>query len=411
MKSSTLPTDVTETEVILDLSRLLSRIAHPTPTGVDRCEMAYARALLNILPKDQLKFGAVHPLGVYGRLSHRAVLRFLNLTEERWESRGFKSAWERRRFIATTLTSLRPRRIRSEHGKRRVYLLASHSNLTRPKLVQRILDREQAAMVCLVHDLIPLQFPEYARADGVAKHGLRMKTVMAYADGIITNSHATMAALSPWLDQSNHRHDVAVAYLGTHVGVAGPVDQSIESRPYYACIGTIEPRKNHLLLLNLWRKMATERGAINIPKLVIIGRRGWENEQVVDMLERCAVLRNCVEEHNNLSDDGVAKMLMGSRALLMPSFAEGYGMPVCEALALGVPVICSDLPSLREAGGGVPDYLAPLDGPAWERAVSDYSSPSSAARSAQLQRLSGWQPPTWSQHIDVVLNIVKRVVA
>ena len=80
-------------EIVLDLSRLLSRVLHPTPTGVDRVEMAYARGLAEAMP-DRLHFAAVHPSGFYGRLPRRAVARFLDLTEERWEHRGFTSIWD-----------------------------------------------------------------------------------------------------------------------------------------------------------------------------------------------------------------------------------------------------------------------------------------------------------------------------
>ena len=55
----------------------------------------------------------------------------------------------------------------------------------------------------------------------------------------------------------------------------------------------------------------------------------------------------------------------GARAVLLPSFAEGFGMPVAEALAAGVPVIASDIAALREVGGDVPEYLDPIDGLGW----------------------------------------------
>ena len=59
-------------EIILDITRLLSRVLHPTPTGVDRVEMAYARGLLATIP-ERLRFAAVHPSGLYGRLPRKAV--------------------------------------------------------------------------------------------------------------------------------------------------------------------------------------------------------------------------------------------------------------------------------------------------------------------------------------------------
>ena len=388
--------------LILDLSRLLSRVLHATPTGVDRVEMAYARGLLAAEP-DRLRFAAVHPFGIYGRLPLPAVLRFLDATERRWRDEGRVA----RKDALAALAALRPRRggIGSDPGA--VYLQPSPNNLTNRALVASILKHERAQLVCLVHDLIPLQYPEYARPDGAMLHARRMGTITGLADGIVCNSHATLAALQPWLAKAGRTPLTAVAHLGTQpvAALTGPV----AGRPYFVCIGTIEPRKNHLLLLNLWRAMAEESGADHVPRLILIGRRGWENEQVVDMLERCPALIGCVEERQSLPDSEVARLLGGARGLLLPSFAEGYGMPVSEAIAHGVPVLCSDLPALREAGGGVPDFLDPLDGPGWRRAIDDLAGPGSTIASAQAARRTGWRAPTWPDHIAILLDLVHRL--
>jgi glycosyltransferase involved in cell wall biosynthesis len=401
-----------EPDIVLDLSRLLSRITHATPTGVDRCEMAYARGLLAAVP-DRLTFAAVHPAGFYGRLPHSAVLRFLDLTEERWASRGFDSIWDKRRFVAGALAALRPRLPRRAPSARpRVYLQASPNNLTRPTLIGRILGYEAARFVCLVHDLIPLEFPEYARAEGAALHRRRVDTIVQHAAGVISNSHATMAALMPYFEAAGRKPTTTVAHLGLYRDpseLRSRASAAPAGRPYFLAIGTIEPRKNHLLLLNVWRRMAKTYGSENIPRLIIVGRRGWENEQVIDMLERCQVLQGCVEELAGLPDDRMQMLLSGARALLMPSFAEGYGMPVTEAMASGVPVICSDLPALREAGAGVPDFLDPLNGGDWLEAVLDYGSSASDRRTHQMERMRDWRAPTWDEHIGLVLSMLNRL--
>jgi glycosyltransferase involved in cell wall biosynthesis len=311
--------------------------------------------------------------------------------------------------MAGALAALRPRLSRLDPNRKRVYVQASPNNLTRPNLIRRILAYEQARYLCLVHDLIPLEFPEYGRADGVRKHQARVETLTSFTDGIITNSHATMASLKPWIEASGRRPACAVAHLGTHIPPLTEHPESISERPYFVCIGTIEPRKNHLLLLHIWRRLSEQMGPDAVPKLFVIGRRGWENEQVVDMLERCAALRDCVEERNLMSDTQVATLLSGARALLLPSFAEGYGMPVTEALSLNVPVICSDLPALREAGGSVPEFLDPLDGLAWAIAIRDYASASSTRRARQLQQLKAWSAPSWDDHMETVLSVSDRI--
>ena len=392
-------------EIILDITRLLSRVLHPTPTGVDRVEMAYARGLIAAAP-DRLRFAAVHPSGLYGRLPREAVERFLDATEQRWRDKGL-GAQSPRLFAAKALLSLRPRVAKA--SAKSLYLQPSPNNLIKPALMRAFLRRENARLICLVHDLIPIEYPEYARPGGAALHARRIETVAALSDGIIANSQATLDGLQPYLDRAGRRPLTTVAHLGAEYDV--PASPHVPDRPYFVCVGTIEPRKNHLLLLHLWRAMSEHRGAAAIPKLVLIGRRGWENEQVIDLLERCPALASCVDEHAGLPDRQVQAMIAGARGLLLPSFAEGYGMPVAEALALRVPVICSDLPALREAGGDVPLFLDPLDGPAWQRAIDDLTDPGSAEREAQKQRIAGWRAPTWPQHIAIVLDLLHKLDA
>ena len=95
--------------------------------------------------------------------------------------------------------------------------------------------------------------------------------------------------------------------------------------PYFVMLGTIEPRKNHLLLLHVWRRLVAETP--NAPRLVIVGARGWENEQVADVLDRAESLKAHVVEMSRLRSADLVALLSGARALLAPSFGEGYGLP------------------------------------------------------------------------------------
>ncbi|MCJ2188342.1 glycosyltransferase family 4 protein [Novosphingobium beihaiensis] len=396
--------------VILDISRLISRLRYSTPSGVDRVEMAYARGLLAHYGED-LVLAAVHPMGRYGRLPRKAALAYLDELEERWAS---ETDAPRQRSLASVLpqlTALMPtgRGVTSARDGKAIYVQASPHHLTNAAKVQRILAREQARFLCLVHDLIPIEFPEYARPSGAALHRRRMETVAAAcaASGgaAIVNSAATGRALAPWLAPETKIH---VALLGTETLPPAPPEAASDGRPYFVCLGTIEPRKNHLLLLNLWRHMVQSLPPQDMPRLVIIGRRGWENEQVVDMLERCPALTGHVEELGGCPDARLSALLRGARALVMPSFAEGYGMPVAEALSLGVPAICSDLPALREVGGTAPDYLDPLDGPGWQATILDHATRGPLHR-AQLARLPGWHNPNWAEHIAIVVKAIEEL--
>jgi glycosyltransferase involved in cell wall biosynthesis len=287
-----------------------------------------------------------------------------------------------------------------------VYLLVSHSWADRPGPIEA-LRKKGVKFVPLVHDLIPATHPEYASPAGTARHHRRIEAFTTLADGIIVNSKATARELLPHLPQGADRPPILAAPLGIDTPLSDP-SFPIPDEPYFVCIGTIEPRKNHLLLLNTWRVLAERLGS-KAPKLLLIGQRGWENENILDMLERCPALVGLVREYSDLPDRGLARLLQGARALLFPSFAEGYGLPLAEALALGVPAICSGLPALREVGGDVPEYLDPLDGLGWRRLIMSFAEADSRIRAAQLQRLERWAPATWESHFALLEPWLRQV--
>ena len=148
--------------------------------------------------------------------------------------------------------------------------------------------------------------------------------------------------------------------------------------------------------------------AAEVPQLVVLGRRGWECEQVVDMLERCESIHPHVLEVNNANDEQVISLLKGARALLMPSFAEGFGMPVQEALAAGTPVISSPLPAIKEFAGDIPDYAEPHDGARWLELIEDYARTDSKLRAAQAQRLGSFKDTSWPEHFALVEEFLAK---
>ncbi|MEL7219459.1 MAG: glycosyltransferase family 1 protein, partial [Pseudomonadota bacterium] len=331
---------------------------------------------------------------------------YLDYLENRWADANNTKG---ERSVASVLPWMRrlvP--VREGVGSGDVLVQVSPHHLHDTAKTRRIVERESAPFVCMVHDLIPIEFPEYARPGGAATHETRMQTVSHLADAVIANSAATAESFASWAKTKGVRvPPTHIALLGTEqLPEAEPLKAQ---RPYFVCLGTIEPRKNHLLLLHQWRHMAQTLPAERVPGLKVIGRRGWENEQIVDMLERSPALAGCVEEINNCSDDELAAILKGACALVMPSFSEGYGMPIAEALSTGTPVIASDIAAHQEAGGGVPDFLDPLNGSAWQEVILDYAE-NGPARAAQLERLKEWKAPSWEDHIAIAQSVIETVL-
>ncbi|WP_412022432.1 glycosyltransferase family 4 protein [Burkholderia cepacia] len=375
-------------QIYLDITRLYRRLlGNKRPTGVDRVSLAYiahygdnARAVLS-------------ENGFYIILSQKdsasAFESLLTQTPPKLGRLGLVIA----RSIATLPFVARP--------AAGVLLHTAHSGVESARYFGS-LSKHGIGVAFMVHDLIPLTHAEYARAGTPAVHARRIDTALAHATGIIANSHATRASLDEYAARtSQSTPPVATAHLAPAITDRGEVGPSPIPSPYFVMLGTIEPRKNHWLMLQVWRRLVEQQGA-DAPKLVIVGRRGWECENVIDMLERCAELRNVVIEKGDCTDAELYGLLKHARALLFPSFAEGYGMPLAEALALNVPVLASDLPVFREIAGDIPDYLDPLDGPGWLAQIQHYAAQPSNARDTQLARIPTFREPTWTQHFETV---------
>ena len=363
-------------------------------------EFEYARRLPGLLGSD-FGYAVRHPADAIGMLSDADAQRLLERTEARWQGQAPAGTGSALR----TLLAVRPHA--PEHGPLRALILASPSNLDRPGTMKTMRQRLNARLVALVHDLIPLTHPEYARPGGAQRHARRLETLRTQAECLLTNSAATAEALGGYWGRLQHPR-ITASHLGLSPLV--PAEPEVQSRPYFLAVGTIEPRKNHLLLLHIWRRFAETLRPDEVPELVLTGRRGWENEQVLDLLDRAPAMRAHVTELGTVSERRLSALMRGARALLMPSFAEGYGLPVAEALSVGTPVIASDLPAHREIGGKAPDFLdrsTALAG--WARSPTMLSAGRCTARRRSASPPG--QAPSWEAHLDMVAAQAEKALS
>ncbi len=276
--------------------------------------------------------------------------------------------------------------------------LVSHHGLHRGRAIAGL--RQQGALfVPAVHDLIPLEFPDTTRWLQRRMARARMRNVGRLADAVLVFSQAVRRSLAGWLGtQGLPMPPCLVAPLGLDL----PAAAAAPGRPYFLCIATIEKRKNHAMLLEAWRRLGPAA-----PKLVLVGRRSFGAADALRLLPGLPM----VEERGHCTDAELATLLAGAHALLLPSQAEGFGIPVAEALAAGTPVIASDIPALREVGRGVPDHLPADDAAAWAAMVTAYAADASSARADQLGRMESWHPPAWPVHFAAVEAFLESLAA
>ena len=380
-----------------DLTRLATRAINDAPNGIDRIDLALAQYFTN--PLRGAGMGIITNLlgpraisasragNIIGRLRHRwgedqgshdgdpiyrKVVAWLR-RPERDPSAAERIAKNPRLKVAVAsqvgvqLATPSGRNLIHTIPKNAIYLNASQFPLWVSPYFSGLRRRPDIRLVFFIHDLLPIEVPEYFRKSEYERHLARLKNVAAFATAAIVATQATRTALRRHM-ASLGRDDIPI--LAAPMPAASVFsrrdvpDPDLAGNKYFVVCGTLEPRKNHLMLLQIWRELVCREGA-SAPKLIIIGKRGWQNENVTDFLERCEIIRNHVLEVNGLSTPGFKKLLDGCLALLMPSFAEGYGLPVVEALAAGTPVIASDIDVFREIGGSKIKLVSPIDGPGW----------------------------------------------
>ena len=419
------------TKVLFDIGRIFIRGSRFSPTGIDRVVVAYARWLLDEPDVDLqpvLTFGG-RLFGVPRRMLERTIRQNEAFGRERNESDEPGEAWgalqhalgvttdratplraqplahqipQRTKWhlsiAGRALANLRP--VRATPGG--IYLNVSHTGLDQPRVLARLAERGMAPVV-MVHDLIPINFPEYCAPPAKARHQRRMAEIIEHARLVITNSATTAAEVADYAALLNRKTPATqVAPLGIETAFFDDTQPWTPARPYFVCVGTLEARKNVAFLLAAWRRLAERLGS-ETPRLVLVGRRGWENEAVIDHLQRSEAVIRLVHEVSDLSDRELARLVGGAAALLSPSLAEGFDLPVVEALAIGTPVIASDIPVHRELAGDAATLIDPLDGPAWIAAIEQ-------AMAGNGGRGPRYDAPTWSGHFDQLAVALRGLV-
>ncbi len=391
--------------VLYDASRLLSRRLAPIATGIDRIDLTFARDLAQaygkrlvfvaklgqsgvVVPRNLMDdlLESLHAAWFQGQANNHALAR--NFARHGLVEHPFPPAatgrtmrslanWGHRKIATLRHPDFLHVLARETGGRQFSYFVCSHQGLARvPGLLQKMRARLDMKVVAYINDLIPIRYPEYIRPQQIGILEAYLAELAGARAQFLGNSRYTAQELRDYIEQQGWRlpkaaavlPDIELPDLQRNAPNASIRDLIKTTSPYFVVLGTIEARKNHLLLLNIWRDLV-HRGEKPIPHLHIVGSRGWENANVIALMERCAAIRPHISEHNSLDDTSLFHLLKNARALLFPSFAEGLGLPLMEAQRLGVAAIATNLPVYREFVGGNVTFLDPLDGAGWKQAI------------------------------------------
>ncbi|MDQ1184629.1 glycosyltransferase family 4 protein [Agrobacterium larrymoorei] len=407
--------------LMFDVTRTLARRYNATPTGIDRVELEFLRSFISTSPKNSVSFVVTTKYG-NAVLAPSTMKQIFHEVTERW---GSASAHRRSHVSLLGLRGRRGVELLNElralsfivslvikdrftsdfkklclRARSSVFLSTSHVGLEDAKSFLW-LDRHNVRGVFFIHDTIPLDFPEFCKPNAAAIHRRRLETVSRFGDRILTCSEYSKSRL---LDHLGKDHKIHVATLGNKITLPTHTQPS-NRRLHFVCLGTIEGRKNLSFLLEIWRSIVQRYGASS-PKLIILGKRGWNAEAVCRVLDESAQLRLFVEQKDGLSDAEVYEVLANARGFLAPSLVEGYGLTPTEALQIGIPVIASDIPAHREVLGSCATFIDPIDGTSWREAIMSLhkNEDHHSRTAAEAKRFT---PTTWNSFVESCLSHIE----
>ena len=230
----------------------------------------------------------------------------------------------------------------------------------------------------VIYDLIPFRYPQYC-TDSLAKNfNAFLKRSQSFATQYICISEATKKDLFDCLGDFNSEVPIKAWPLAHEFEGYQQNEQSCESSrsecleeiqiPFVLCVGTIEVRKNGILLLKVWQRLLKELGD-KTPQLVFAGKYGWKIKPFQDFLQSDTALQQVVTIIPQATDADLAALYQKCLFLVYPSLVEGWGLPVGEAAWFGKYSVVSLSSSLPEVCGDLVDYVAPENINGWAQAI------------------------------------------
>lgn len=259
----------------------------------------------------------------------------------------------------------------------------------------------------IYNDAIPLRFPEFTWPHSVARHPYYLKLLASF-DRVLAISGASARELAAYWSWLGVRGPEPVAIV---LGADGLGRARAEADPRRAqnrsivMLGIVEPRKNQGALLDAAEALWAEGASFSV---AIAGRVNPHfGKPAIARVRQLRRAGRAVEHLDAPDDQAVTGLLAGARFLVLPSLAEGCGLPVLESLWAGVPVLCSDVPSMLESAAGGGCVVVPAgDTPALAAAMRELLA--SDARIAELASIAAARPlPTWA---DTARDVVAALV-
>jgi len=253
-----------------------------------------------------------------------------------------------------------------------VYLNIGQLGLAMPSFFNWLAKRPDISRAMMMHDAIPVDYPHLVGENAPKHHRQMIRTAAEHADCMIFNSAYTRDSVSAVMADLGRPCPPALVRSLPLPGAFADVEASVAELAgtrYFLAVSTIEPRKNFGLLLRVWQRFVATMGE-EAPHLVIVGSPGNDADNILAPLESDPALASRVHHVAGLSSPALASLLLGAAGMLCPSLAEGFGLPLLEANALGAPAIATDIPAHRELASATTVLLPADDEQGWAQAIA-----------------------------------------
>ncbi|MCR4648764.1 MAG: glycosyltransferase family 4 protein [Lachnospiraceae bacterium] len=277
------------------------------------------------------------------------------------------------------------------------------------------LKEKEVKIIPFIHDIIGIDFPQFCQTDDVMNFVDYIGAALNFADRIAVNSNATADTIKDLAKRLGAKEpNIDVALLGgdfkktcdkdseENGNLSETVKKIVESGIYIYMVGTVEPRKNHKLLLDAYENILHEK--IN---LVIVGFAGQGMEDLIGRIENNPKYQKGLWYLNGANDDELDYLYKHTFALTFPSYAEGYGLPLMEAMIRRVPIIASDTPINREVAKDRALYFEKDDWKEFSDIVLNLLNDEKAYKDL-CGKTKDYVPPTWE---DTASDVIKTFEA
>lgn len=285
------------------------------------------------------------------------------------------------------------------------------STVPRPELIPALAERGVATCM-FIYDLLPITHPQWFLPELVDVWTAHLHAHLDSGSSFVCDSAHTERTLQAYANERGTPVESVVAPMGASAGVSAASDrdafgtkhESTDEVPFWLTVGTIEPRKNHEVILDAFDLVRDE-----VPsRLVVVGRYGWHNDHIAERLEAGGT--HGIEWRPSVSDDELDHLYRSSFGVIVASITEGFGLPVVEALQRGTVVLSSTGGALPEAGGRFVEYFEPSSPTELADLMRLHlTDPDHHRRQKEL--VADYSSPTWTDTARATGTAIRRLHA